>query len=244
MDHVRIEFEGKFYDVKFLPFARLFIFKDVTNNETLFRINKAQSPVVGLLVLDNYQEASPTFDEGNEIILSIRKTINDYAEKYGLLLKKFRNDAYIIFTNDARYILELQTQTGELIHSWQSDNCIYPYFYWIYLYTGTALSIAVDIKNAQVMRNKMIQVLGKTFKPNAWITLRGDQASLAIQLKQLVIDRTIFEHPSIKNKFRQHIDPFLSLIEYDSSRYEKDRMYNEYVFLTVYDEILRRLNHD
>jgi|694.fasta_scaffold13681_5 c-di-AMP phosphodiesterase-like protein len=104
MDHVRIEFEGKFYDVKFLPFARLFIFKDVTNNETLFRINKAQSPVVGLLVLDNYQEASPTFDEGNEIILSIRKTINDYAEKYGLLLKKFRNDAYIIFTNDARYI--------------------------------------------------------------------------------------------------------------------------------------------
>jgi hypothetical protein len=147
-------------------------------------------------------------------------------------------------TNDARYILELQTQTGELIHSWQSDNCIYPYFYWIYLYTGTALSIAVDIKNAQVMRNKMIQVLGKTFKPNAWITLRGDQASLAIQLKQLVIDRTIFEHPSIKNKFRQHIDPFLSLIEYDSSRYEKDRMYNEYVFLTVYDEILRRLNHD
>ena len=104
IDHVRIEFEGKFYDVKFLPFARLFILKDVTTNETLFRINKAQSPVVGLLVLDNYQEASPTFDEGNEVILSIRKSINDFAEKYGLLLKKFRNDAYIVITNYARYV--------------------------------------------------------------------------------------------------------------------------------------------
>lgn len=99
IESVKIEVNSQIYEVKYLPQARLFIFKDVTQNESLYQINKNQSPVVGLLVLDNYQEASPTFDEGNEVILSIRKAINDYAAKFGILIKKFRNDAYICITN-------------------------------------------------------------------------------------------------------------------------------------------------
>lgn len=143
--------------------------------------------------------------------------------------------------NQSQFILELASKQGERLHLWQSDNCIYPYFYWIYLHVGQQLNITVEMKNAQVMRNKMIQVLGKAFKPTAWIQLKGDQAALVVEANQLVIDAHVFQHPAIKNKFRLHIDPFLRLIEYDAQRYERDRMYNEYVFLTVYEELLRQL---
>jgi len=96
---VKIEINTRDYEVKYLSEAHLYIFKDVTAYESLYKYSKEQAPVIGVIVLDNYTDSSIDIEENNDIILSIRNTIFEYAKEYGILLRRYRSDAYFALCN-------------------------------------------------------------------------------------------------------------------------------------------------
>lgn len=87
------------YDVKFLPDAGVYIFKDTTNYETVYDYSKRQAIVVGILMIDNYSDISEVGDDSNDIISKIRNEIFEYCGEFDVLLRRYRNDAYLLFCN-------------------------------------------------------------------------------------------------------------------------------------------------
>lgn len=93
---VQITLSGKVFEVKFLTTSRMFILKDITAYEDLLLINRNQSPVVGYVVLDNYEENAPAFDEKSDYISKIRSSIIAYFSGFGFVIQRIRSDSYFI----------------------------------------------------------------------------------------------------------------------------------------------------
>lgn len=91
---VRVEVHSRNYEVKFLPEAGLYIFKDITEFYTLDEYAKDHALVIGIIMIDNYSDVSGTADDTNDVISKVRNAIFDYAKEYHVLLRRYRNDAY------------------------------------------------------------------------------------------------------------------------------------------------------
>ncbi len=87
------------YDVKFLPDAGLYIFKDNTDLETTTTYAKNNSTVIGMVMIDNYSDISEGVDDSNDTISKIRNEIFNYCDEYDVLLRRYRNDAYFLVCN-------------------------------------------------------------------------------------------------------------------------------------------------
>jgi len=98
-DTVSVSQNNNDYKVKYLKAAGLFIFKDVTDYEFLYRYQKEQGTCVGIVMIDNYADIVGNSDVVNEVIANVRNIINDYARKYKCLLRSYRNDAYFVVCN-------------------------------------------------------------------------------------------------------------------------------------------------
>lgn len=90
---------NRVYEVKYLDQAGLFIFKDVTDYESLFTYNKEQAPVFGLLTIDNYADVVGTEEDFNDSISKVKNVIFNYAREFQILLRRYRNDTYLMITN-------------------------------------------------------------------------------------------------------------------------------------------------
>lgn len=97
---VKIEVNSKVYNVKYLADAHLFIFKDCSDYESIFNYSKEQAPVIGVLMIDNYSDiAGNAEDDNNDIITKVRSVIFDYAKQFGVLLRRYRSDSYLMVCN-------------------------------------------------------------------------------------------------------------------------------------------------
>ena len=91
---IKIFNKAHHYEVKYLKEARLYIFKDITDFETISTYSKEKSVVIGLIIIDNYSDVADKSDDANDVIARIRNAIFDYAKKHTVLLRRIRNDAY------------------------------------------------------------------------------------------------------------------------------------------------------
>ncbi len=99
---VKVEVNGRNYEVKYLSDARLYIFKDCTDYESIFSYSKEQAVVIGIILLDNYSDiAGKTEDDNNDLVAKVRAAIFDYAKEHGVLLRRFRSDSYFAVCNFA-----------------------------------------------------------------------------------------------------------------------------------------------
>ena len=97
---VTIKINRRFYSVRYLPDAHLYVFKDVTDYEELLSYSKEQSLVLGIINMDNFADiAGKTEDENNDLVLNIRNEIFNYAKKHKVLLRRFKNDSYFAVCN-------------------------------------------------------------------------------------------------------------------------------------------------
>ena len=97
---VKIEVNGKNYNVKYLSDARLYIFKDTSEYESIFTYSRVHAPVVGVIMIDNFTEiVGKTEDENNDLVTTIRQEILNYCKDKGVLLRRFRNDSYFAVCN-------------------------------------------------------------------------------------------------------------------------------------------------
>lgn len=93
-DVVKVVQNGVNYEVKYLRNARLFIFKDSSEYDSLAKYTKEQAICIGVIMIDNYADVVGTNDDYNDLISRVKNNIFEYAKEYNLLLRHFRNDAY------------------------------------------------------------------------------------------------------------------------------------------------------
>ena len=96
---VKLNINSRNYEVKLLKDAGLYIFRDVTDFETISSFSKRQATVVGQIVIDNYADISGSADENSDIVSKVRNIILDYGRDYGVLLRRVRSDAYFLLCN-------------------------------------------------------------------------------------------------------------------------------------------------
>ncbi|MFA7032458.1 MAG: DHH family phosphoesterase [Bacilli bacterium] len=96
---VKIVVNSRNYEAKYLPEAGLWIFKDITDFESVFAYSKEQAPVVGILAIDNYDDVVRGEDDFNDIVTKVKNVIFNYAKEYGILLRRVKDDNYSMLCN-------------------------------------------------------------------------------------------------------------------------------------------------
>ena len=99
----KISYNNRNYEVKYLIQAGLWIFKDNTDYEETFRKNEEQAPVVGVLMIDNYDDVVRGDDDFNDIATRVKNVIFNYCKDYGVLLRRIKDDQYSMLCNYESY---------------------------------------------------------------------------------------------------------------------------------------------
>lgn len=104
-DSVTIFYQNHYYEVKFIKAANLYIFKDVSDYESIFTYSKNQAPVVGFILIDNFSDVSSGTEETvfNDMASAVRKQIASYCKKYQALCRRLRSDMYIFICSYENY---------------------------------------------------------------------------------------------------------------------------------------------
>ena len=96
---VKIVVNERNYEVKYLAEAGLWIFKDITDYESIYTYSKEQAPVVGILAIDNYDDVVRGEDDFNDVVTKVKNVIFNYAKEYGILLRRVKDDNYSMLCN-------------------------------------------------------------------------------------------------------------------------------------------------
>ena len=114
----KIEVNTRNYDVKYLADAGLFIFKDVTEYETIYSYSRKQAVVVGTIMIDNYSDLSDNADDSNDVISKVRNAIFEYARDHQVLIRRYRSDGYFLICNyeSLREMIDDKFSLLETIH--------------------------------------------------------------------------------------------------------------------------------
>lgn len=98
-------------------------FYDETENMILKKENKDQRLVVGLLYIDNYEEALESIDEVRRslLIALVDRKINKYMQSIDAIIKKLEKDKYIIVFQQ-KYLQQLQNNKFVLLEEVRSVN--------------------------------------------------------------------------------------------------------------------------
>ena len=99
----KIVVNSRTYEVKLLLEAGLWIFKDITDFEESFNYSKDQAPVVGVLAIDNYNDVVRGDDDFNDVATKVKNEIFNYCNKYGVLIRRIKNDSYSMLCNYKNY---------------------------------------------------------------------------------------------------------------------------------------------
>ncbi|NLB48379.1 MAG: hypothetical protein GX813_00795 [Erysipelotrichia bacterium] len=95
----KIEINSRTYMVKLLSDAGLWIFKDITDYESIYNYSKEQAPVIGLLEIDNYDDVVRGDDDFNDVVSKVKSNIFSYAKEYGILLRRIKDYSYSLACN-------------------------------------------------------------------------------------------------------------------------------------------------
>ncbi len=97
---VKVVVNTRNYEVKYLPEAGLWIFKDTTDFEEISRYSIEQAPVVGVLTIDNYSDATHGENEDfNDVVTKVKNAVFEYTKQYKVLIRKFKDDSYSLLCN-------------------------------------------------------------------------------------------------------------------------------------------------
>ena len=99
----KVAFNSRNYSVKYLMQAGLWIFHDITDYEHIYAYSKEQAPVVGVLMIDNYDDVVRGDDDFNDIATRVKNVIFNYCKEYGVLLRRIKDDHYAMLCNYQSY---------------------------------------------------------------------------------------------------------------------------------------------
>ena len=101
----KIVINNKTYECRSLKELKVVLIKDINQYETLLKTYNNESPVIIQLNLDNYSDVSSLLDEGtmSELDVKVRGVISEWAKEKRALLKKIRNDSYMVVIQESIY---------------------------------------------------------------------------------------------------------------------------------------------
>ena len=104
-DSCKITINNKIYECKCLKELKVVLIKDINQYETLLDTYNNESPVILQINLDNYSDVSSMLDEAtmSELEVKVRGVIQEWAKDKRALLKKIRNDAYMVIVQESIY---------------------------------------------------------------------------------------------------------------------------------------------
>ena len=83
-----------YFKVTHLKENGIFLFQDVNDYESAFVMFQKNATCIGIIQIDNYTDIVQNNEEINEIIPTIKTMINEYAKKFKLVLRSYKNDSY------------------------------------------------------------------------------------------------------------------------------------------------------
>jgi len=92
------------FEAKYLSEAGLWIFKDNTDFESIYKYSKAQAIVVGILSFDNFDDVIKGEEDYNDTITKVKNLIFDYAKQYGILLRRFKDSNYSMLCTHENFL--------------------------------------------------------------------------------------------------------------------------------------------
>ncbi len=98
-DKIQVNVQGFEYEVKFLRTAGLFIFKDISEYDNLFKYSNDQATCVGIVNIDNYNDITQSTEGSDDAITHVKNLIGDYAKEFKVLLRPIRTDSYFAVCN-------------------------------------------------------------------------------------------------------------------------------------------------
>ncbi len=104
-EKVIVEIDEIFYEITRKEDAQVLFFKDITAQRKLENAYNDEQLVLGLIHLDNYEEATQ-YSEEQEISTinnSIRQPIVDWCRSNGMLLKRIKSDRFFVVLNEKTF---------------------------------------------------------------------------------------------------------------------------------------------
>lgn len=102
---VEIEVQGRKFIATSLPELCIILLKDNTELSNLIEMRHSQAPVIANILIDNLNELRGITDDliVTEIEQKTRKEINDWAREFDLVIRKYKEDAYIAIFDETTY---------------------------------------------------------------------------------------------------------------------------------------------
>ncbi|SFB52878.1 c-di-AMP phosphodiesterase, consists of a GGDEF-like and DHH domains [Cohnella sp. OV330] len=94
---------GRVFELLFRPTERMLFVTDVTDHWTLSKRYEDEKLAIGIVMMDNLEEVAQGMDEQQRALMLSKVTgeINEWAQKYGLFLRRLSSDKYMVIANQA-----------------------------------------------------------------------------------------------------------------------------------------------
>lgn len=92
-----------YYEIQYRPNERLLYLFDVTEQVTVRSLYEKDRTVLGVLLIDNYDELAQRMDDKTKSQMNSHVTslLNDWAKQNGIFMKRIAQDRFFIVLNDA-----------------------------------------------------------------------------------------------------------------------------------------------
>lgn len=100
-----ITIQQRKYSAICLKELQIILFKDVSDFQSLLQTREEQAPIIATIVIDNFAELNSISNDAivNEIDNETRKIISEWAKKYDLVLRRFKEDSYLAILSENVY---------------------------------------------------------------------------------------------------------------------------------------------
>lgn len=104
-DNCKLVLNNKIYECRCLKELKVIFIRDINQYENLLLTYNNESPVILQINLDNYSDVSSMLDEitMSELDVKVRGVISEWAKEKRALLKKMRNDVYMVLIQESIY---------------------------------------------------------------------------------------------------------------------------------------------
>ena len=107
---------GRVFELECRSKERMVYVRDVTDMWTLKKRYEEEKPALGIVMLDNLEEAAQGMDEQQRALMlsKVTREINEWSQRYGLLLRRLSSDKYLVVTNQGA-LKELEQTRFDLL---------------------------------------------------------------------------------------------------------------------------------
>ena len=117
VDVINVKYDEYVFRITRNSRARLLYFEDITSEYIITEKYTDESPVMGLVHLDNYQEYTQYEEESRVYYIDsiVKQNLLNWASNLGIFIRRLRNDRYLLLTNNKTFE-EIQQSNFSIMH--------------------------------------------------------------------------------------------------------------------------------